>query len=190
MPRLAYMGHIILIAEEVGKLLVRCPPDLYAVIKDSFVLSEWEAFIETSLRETKARDARPLAGGKPMMPTPSTEATANASEDSSDEEEEAKFGEPLTRTVAADGFAPRPGFDTEGEVSHTSTDRAKAQSSWVSSARHLDSSDEDDDDADWLRPSANGRRGSDDDFGVGHNPVALAYGRHSRLDPRVTTSTM
>ncbi len=110
------MGHIILVAEEVVKFLARCPPELYTVIKDSFVMSEWEAFVEGSLRETKARDARPLAGGKPMPPAGSAEVKTTISEDSSDEEEEAKFGEPLTRTVAADGFAPRPGFD-EGEVS-------------------------------------------------------------------------
>ena len=101
------MGHIILIAEEIVKFLARCPPELYEAIKDSFVLSEWESFVEGSLRETKARDTRPLAGGKPM---PAVTEMAKESEDSSDEEE-AKFGEPLTRTTAADGFAARSSDD-------------------------------------------------------------------------------
>ena len=162
------MGHIVLIAEEIVKFLARCPPELFAVIQDSFVMSEWEAFVEGSLRETKARDARPLAGGKPMQSAAPTESTVNVSEDSSDEEEEAKFGEPLTRTVAADGFAPRAGFDTEESVRASLVAEADHQS-WGSATRHLDSSDEDDDDADWLRPSANGRRGSDDDFRVGRS---------------------
>ena len=111
------MGHIFLLAEEIVKFLARCPQELYAVIHKSFIMSEWEAFFEGPLQETRAKYSRPLAGGKPMLPTAPPEAVVPASEDSSDEEEEAKFGEPLTRTVATDGFAPRPGFDQEGEVS-------------------------------------------------------------------------
>ena len=114
------MGHIILIAEEIVKFLARCPPELYACIKHSFVMTEWESFVEGSLRETKARDTRPLAGGKPMPVVAPNEIHPIVSEDSSDDEEEAKIGEPLTRTVAADGFAMRSGLDPEGEVSQLS----------------------------------------------------------------------
>ena len=114
------MGHIILIAEEIVKFLARCPPELYACIKDSFNISEWESFVEGSLQETKARDTRPLAGGKPMPVVAPNEIHPIMSEDSSDDEEEAKIGEPLTRTVAADGFAARPGSEAESEVSQLS----------------------------------------------------------------------
>ena len=96
------MGHVVLVAEELVKFFARCPPDLAAIVQESFVTSEWEAFVEGTLRETKARDAQPLAGGKPMGAPPPVEDT------SSDEEENRHdFGEPLTRTVAQDGFATR-----------------------------------------------------------------------------------
>ncbi|WWC90494.1 uncharacterized protein L201_005430 [Kwoniella dendrophila CBS 6074] len=65
-PRLAYMGHIILISEELVKFFNRCPPELYSKIKDAFNHNEWESFVETSLNEAKAKDTKPLAGGKPM----------------------------------------------------------------------------------------------------------------------------
>lgn len=105
------MGHIILIAEELVKFFATCPPDLKAIIEDSYVQSEWEAFVEGSLAETKYRDAQPLAGGKPMQAGQASDATGGPkSDDSSDEEDEAtsgahKFGEPLTRTKAKDGYA-------------------------------------------------------------------------------------
>ena len=109
------MGHIILIAEELVKFLARCPHDLYELIAPSFVLSEWEAFVHGRLRETKAMDAKPLAGGKPsILPVPKPEEVDKDS--SSDEDEEPagghKFGEPLTRTVAQDGYAGRTGYDS------------------------------------------------------------------------------
>jgi SIT4-associating protein SAP185/190 len=104
-PRMPYMGHVILIAEELVKFFARCPQDLWEVIQDSFVPSEWEAFVDGSLRETKDRDARPLAGGKPMAPAPGTEGAADDSDDDDDEIGVHKFGEPLTRTMAQDGYA-------------------------------------------------------------------------------------
>lgn len=100
------MGHIVLIAEELVKFFSRCPQDLWEVIQDSFIPSEWEAFVDGSLRETKDRDARPLAGGKPMQ-TMDNDASGK-SDDSSDDDDEVgvhKFGEPLTRTMAQDGYA-------------------------------------------------------------------------------------
>lgn len=117
-PRLPYMGHIVLIAEELVKFLARCPPDLYDLISSSFVPSEWEAFVEGSLSETKAKDARPLAGGRPMgAMAAAAEAIAKEEESSSDSDEEPadghKFGEPLTRIAAQDGFANRRSFEAD-----------------------------------------------------------------------------
>jgi len=91
------MGHVILVAEELVKFFARCPSDLAEIVTSSFLASEWEAFVEGTLQETKARDAQPLAGGKPTGAPPPAEDT------SSDEEERHDFGEPLTRTVAQDG---------------------------------------------------------------------------------------
>ena len=105
------MGHLILLAEDIVKFLSRCPPELLAVIQDSYNSSEWDAFVDGTLTETKARDTQPLAGGKPMVqPAPISAVVSKVEDDSSDEDEDtdhAKIGEPLTRTVAQDGFAPR-----------------------------------------------------------------------------------
>ena len=101
------MGHVILLAEELVKFFARCPQDLWEVIQDTFVPSEWEAFVDGSLRETKDRDARPLAGGKPMPLNPG-QNDGSKSDDSDDDDDEIgvhKFGEPLTRTMAQDGYA-------------------------------------------------------------------------------------
>lgn len=142
------MGHISLIAEELVKLLSRCPPDLYAQIQDSYNHSEWEAFVEGSLRETKARDTQPLAGGKPMslmtvLHTGDGAQSSKESEDSSSDSDDdggdgfgqkaemgGGFGEPLTRTHAQDGFVPRggngeyDGFD-DNDDNNVSPERAE-----------------------------------------------------------------
>ncbi|KAK4687361.1 hypothetical protein P7C73_g2753, partial [Tremellales sp. Uapishka_1] len=149
-PRMAYMGHIVLIAEELVKFFDRCPPELWHVIKDSFVISEWEAFVEGSLRETKAKDARPLAGGKPMPMAPQKQS-GQVDEDSSSDEEEStaqklSIGEPLARTSAGDGF----GRTYESYVDQENDDD---DSYWTTpggrGGRNADSSDDDDD---WPQP--------------------------------------
>ncbi|WVR09507.1 hypothetical protein IAU60_006575 [Kwoniella sp. DSM 27419] len=186
-PRLAYMGHLILIAEEVVKFFSRCPPELYELIKDSFVPSEWAAFVDGSLSETKARDTKPLAGGKPMS-APGAMASAEAvsgmggaqsrdddsssdDDDDGDEGHAVKFGEPLTRTSAGDGFAHRGEYDAyaDQEGDEEGMERFWRNSGVGLNRRSMDSSDDDDDDADWMRPSVNsswGTSGDDDDFGA------------------------
>lgn len=131
------MGHVSLIAEELVKFLIRCPPDLWEILHDSVMLSEWEAFVHGSLRETKDRDTRPLAGGKPM-PSTSAGAKDQSEDDSSDEEDEGgalgmhKFGEPLTRTSAQDGFAHRgDGFDSYEDRQESGDEDDDAQGDWV-----------------------------------------------------------
>ncbi|WRT68522.1 uncharacterized protein IL334_005499 [Kwoniella shivajii] len=191
-PRLPYMGHITLISEELVKFFSRCPPELYNSIKDSFIQSEWEAFVGTSLKEAKARDTHPLAGGKPMTSMNNGSISesegisgTNRDEESSSDEEDGidqvvKFGEPLTRTVAQDGFAHRGtgdnDFDNFGEDENGNGDEEGMDRFWRNSGvglgrRMVDSSDDDDDDADWLRPSPNtawGNNGGadEDDFGA------------------------
>lgn len=113
-PRLPYMGHLILIAEEIVKFFARCPSDLYDIIKNTFISSEWEAFVNTSLREAKDRDDKPLAGGKPAHPSSIKSPDDSASDEDDDDEPgegSIRFGEPLTRTSAKDGFASRGEFD-------------------------------------------------------------------------------
>nr|XP_018261596.1 uncharacterized protein I303_06036 [Kwoniella dejecticola CBS 10117]OBR83754.1 hypothetical protein I303_06036 [Kwoniella dejecticola CBS 10117] len=182
-PRLAYMGHIILIAEELVKFFARCPPELYEKIKDSFILSEWEAFVDSSLRDAKAKDSKPLAGGKPIGGISPIQGGSKDDESSSDEEDDhdreqvVKFGEPLTRTSAGDGFINRgggnddfDGFDEDDHADEEGMDRFWRNSGVGLGRRPTDSSD-DDDDADWLQPTPNSGWGNnaandEDDFGA------------------------
>jgi SIT4-associating protein SAP185/190 len=165
--RQAYMGHIILIAEELVKFLARCPPELLEVVQDSFVPSEWDAFVAGALTDAKSRDMRPLAGGKPMI-VPATTADDNKSDSSSDEEdgEAAKIGEPLTRTLAGGGIPRGYTFDQDDDDDVGDVSKGLSLADWQGwRARSMDSSDDDDDDAEWPPPSGRGA-GSDDGFGV------------------------
>jgi SIT4-associating protein SAP185/190 len=101
------MGHVILIAEELVKFFARCPQELWEVIQDSFVPSEWEAFVDGSLRETKDRDAKPM----PTDPGPNGTPKSEDSDDDDDEIGVHKFGEPLTRTMAQDSYNRGEGYE-------------------------------------------------------------------------------
>ncbi|ODO11173.1 hypothetical protein I350_01777 [Cryptococcus amylolentus CBS 6273] len=181
--RLPYMGHLMLIAEEIVKFFARCPSDLFALIEDTFVHTEWEEFVNTSLREAKAKDEKPLAGGKPEPPPGQNKDDSASEEDDDDEPEEGsggmRFGEPLTRTQAKDNFTPRGEFDAyadhdengDGEDDEETMDRYWKNSGLGLARRGVaDSSDEDDDDdADWLQPPGGNSwsaSGDDDDFGA------------------------
>ncbi|ORX38413.1 SIT4 phosphatase-associated protein-domain-containing protein [Kockovaella imperatae] len=164
--RMACMGHVVLIAEELVKFFARCPQDLMDIVQAYFDPETWENFVEGSLRETKDKDTRPLAGGKPSVATGTP--YGHVEEDSSDEEEEpasnAKFGEPLTRTKAQDGFAERH------EDSFAHGEAEDDEKYWGSTGRRVaDSSDEDEDDAGWLRPSVRNfesTNSDEEDFGA------------------------
>ncbi|CAK9784162.1 SAPS-domain-containing protein [Cutaneotrichosporon oleaginosum] len=165
-PRLSYMGHISLIAEELVKFFARCPTDLYEIIRPTYSQDAWDAFVEGSLRETRARDSQPLAGGKPMTGHGSGLSTNSERSDSDSESDDdighAGIGEPLSRTVAkqaVDSFHDANADDDGGMEQFWRPSNARSAG--------MDSSDDDDDDADWLRPSASTRRdGDDDEFGA------------------------
>jgi SIT4-associating protein SAP185/190 len=168
-PRLSYMGHISLIAEELVKFFARCPTDLFELIRPTYSQDAWDAFVEGSLRETRARDSQPLAGGKPMTGLGSGLSTNSERSDSDSESDDdighAGIGEPLSRTVAkqaVDSFHDANADDDGGMEQFWRPSNARSAG--------MDSSDDDDDDADWLRPSASTRRDDDDDFGVSQLP--------------------
>jgi SIT4-associating protein SAP185/190 len=123
-PRLALMGHVILIAEEVCKFLERCPPELLSTIEGSFVQSEWQAFIDGPFSEAKMRDNQPLAGGKPMQPVPSAADTSKSDSDDDEDVSEAaaKIGEPLTRTSASEPFSRGFGFGSPHDDDDSGSD--------------------------------------------------------------------
>ena len=107
------MGHVVLIADELVKFFGRCPESLLGALEPLYESAAWDAFVNGPLRETKARDTRPLAGGKPSAPAAGPDALASQ-DDSSDEEDDAepRFGEPLARQQAQDGFVNRNEFNS------------------------------------------------------------------------------
>lgn len=166
-PRLSYMGHISLIAEELVKFFARCPEDLAKLIHETYPQDQWDAFVDGSLRETRAKDSQPLAGGKPhpgLGGGMGSQSERSDSESDDDDDTAATIGEPLSRTNAKQNDAYHDAADDDPEA-----DGAMERFWRPSNARSagLDSSDDDDDDADWLRPNANRERDDeDDDFGV------------------------
>lgn len=64
--RLGYMGHLTLIAEEVCKFVERHPVELLGdVVMDRVTSSEWVAYIEGTLTETREKDNAVLGGVRP-----------------------------------------------------------------------------------------------------------------------------
>lgn len=155
-PRLAYMGHISLIAEEIVRFLEKCPPELRAAIQPSFSEDAWDAFVSGSLRETRDRDNAPLAGGKPGPGLGSgMSGTSERSDSESDDDDNGPtIGEPLSRSIGKQNDSYHDRTEDDGSMDQFWPPR---------NARVGDSSDDDDDDADWLRP---GSREGEDEFGV------------------------
>lgn len=165
-PRLAYMGHISLIAEEVVRFLDKCPGELRAAIQPSFSADAWDAFVAGSLRETRDRDNAPLAGGKPGPGLGSgMSGTSERSDSESDDDDSGPtIGEPLSRTIGKQNDAYHDSGEDDGSMDQFWPPRNARSVS-------MDSSDDDDDDADWLRP---GSREGEDDFGVSFPPAVLS----------------
>jgi hypothetical protein len=81
---MGYMGHMVLIAEEVVKLFDRYPDDIYAVVRPHIPDVKWNTYVETTLRETRERDLVQLGGGVIVGPH-DTASTASGISDEDDE---------------------------------------------------------------------------------------------------------
>jgi serine/threonine-protein phosphatase 6 regulatory subunit 3 len=65
--RLGYMGHLMLISEDVITAMSRFPPDLRLNIGQYAPQPQWDQFVTGRYNETKQEDSRPLGGGKPLV---------------------------------------------------------------------------------------------------------------------------
>lgn len=65
--RLGYMGHLMLISEDVITAMARLPPDLRLVIIQYAPEPEWDQYVTGRYNETKKEDTRLLGGGKPVI---------------------------------------------------------------------------------------------------------------------------
>ncbi|KAF8304993.1 SAPS-domain-containing protein [Clavulina sp. PMI_390] len=65
--RLAYMGHLTLISEDVISALSVYPPDLVSILAKYCPQPQWDLYVSGRFKETKARDSSTLGGGKPSV---------------------------------------------------------------------------------------------------------------------------
>lgn len=65
--RLGYMGHLMLISEDVITAMARFPPDLRLAIIRYAPEPEWDQYVTGRYNETKKEDSRLLGGGKPVI---------------------------------------------------------------------------------------------------------------------------
>lgn len=105
---------MLLVADEIDKFLQRCQPDLWAEIGETFNSTEWKAFSEGEMRESRARDAQPLGGGRPSaIHRPDRNKTESDSSDDEDEVSGPLSGQPLTRAASSgEAFSSAFGFGT------------------------------------------------------------------------------
>ena len=65
--RLAYMGHLTLISEDVISALTLYPVELSETLAHYCPQPQWDAYVSGRFKETKDRDSTQLGGGKPMV---------------------------------------------------------------------------------------------------------------------------
>jgi hypothetical protein len=86
--RLGYMGHLVLIAEDVLKFLADCPDDLKAFLTPTYDGAAWDAFVTGPYAAAKAKDNSSMGGGKPVV-NPLAGGSGSALDDAeSDSDEE------------------------------------------------------------------------------------------------------
>ncbi|KAJ3514203.1 hypothetical protein NLJ89_g2505 [Agrocybe chaxingu] len=181
--RLGYMGHLMLISEDVITAMARFPPDLRLIIIQYAPEPEWDQFVTGRYNETKQEDNRLLGGGKPVIKT----APRSVSQWKVDEDdvaadavnlsapggigENAQSGSvrgefrraggasPGVRSTA--DFGPAPMDEEDDDEDNVSSGRAPHFARYLAqemgSSDHFgSSSDEDDEDEGWLTQSTFG----------------------------------
>lgn len=103
--RLGYMGHMVLIAEEVVKLFARFPEEIHEVVRPHIPEPAWSAYCQTTLRETRERDLLQLGGGISMVPQQDTASTASGGGLSDEDDEFPMNSQRALRALEAGGQA-------------------------------------------------------------------------------------
>ncbi|PPQ89434.1 hypothetical protein CVT25_012813, partial [Psilocybe cyanescens] len=181
--RLGYMGHLMLISEDVITAMARFPPDLRLIIIQYAPEPEWDNYVTGRYNETKLEDNRRLGGGKPVI---NSAASRNMTQWKVDENElgvetsarSAESGQsgavkgefrratsvgPSSASQTAD-FGPPPvdeDEDDDDDDDNMSSSRAPHFARYLaqemgSSDQFGSSSDEDDEDEGWLTQSTFG----------------------------------
>ncbi|KAJ9111728.1 hypothetical protein QFC19_001089 [Naganishia cerealis] len=180
--RPGYMGHLLLIGEEVEKFLERCPPDLYLIIKDSFDRSEWDAYVN-QMKQDKIRDSQPLGGTRPQD-TLSPDDESDSSDDDVAELSGALAGQPLTRAMSSgEAFKSSFGYGNEsGDHDATKGDQFSRYFMRETHSGSLAFSDDDSDDSSSESPRTAAKSGG--------NPRRLSEGFDDAFSPETRLNDM
>ena len=169
--RLGYMGHMVLIAEEVLKLLQHYPAEIFDQVKDVIPQPEWDNFVNTALRETRERESNPLGGGVTL---PAHEDSTSVHSALSDDDE---FPMHSTRAIKAmEGGGPQSAaarsLESSAEAGTSDSFSRYLQNAIAADrADKFASSDEDDDDEAW----ATGTNKAPGDALPAHGTPAFAF---------------
>jgi serine/threonine-protein phosphatase 6 regulatory subunit 3 len=66
--RLGYMGHLILISDDIVAALEHYPHSLLEALSPYVPQPDWDNFVAGQYKETKERDLSQLGGGRPAIP--------------------------------------------------------------------------------------------------------------------------
>ncbi|KAM0792410.1 hypothetical protein ACM66B_005088 [Microbotryomycetes sp. NB124-2] len=182
--RLGFMGHMILIAEEIVKLFTRFPVEIYAAVQSHIPEQEWTKYTETTLRETRDRDLVQLGGGVKLGPH---DTASTASGISDDDDEFSINSQRAIRAMEAGSGAGEPGVDGPDSPDQFSRYLQTAMSSDVPDK--FNSSDEDDNDDVWGGEPIDSdfalteASGSSKTFGMGHHTATSRNGNFRDASP-------
>ncbi|KAF8969575.1 SIT4 phosphatase-associated protein-domain-containing protein [Flammula alnicola] len=183
--RLGYMGHLMLISEDVITAMARFPPDLRLIIIQYAPEPEWDQYVTGRYNETKKEDNRLLGGGKPVVKPNAARTVAQWKVDEDDMTTDTGVGGPnsgdggessLSGGVRGEfkratsvgpsssqtaDFGPAPMDDDDDDDDNISSSRAPHFARYLaqemaSSDQFGSSSDEDDEDEGWLTQSTFG----------------------------------
>ncbi|GAA5996265.1 uncharacterized protein JCM10292_007496 [Rhodotorula paludigena] len=157
--RLGFMGHLSLIAEETVKLFERFP-ELQQSVAAFVPQPEWDSFVTTTLRETRERDLQPLGGGRGGLNLSMNKAPSSSSLSDEDDEFPMNSARAMRAMEPAgiagggsavdEGNGPgKGGADASGQGG-LSDQFSRYLADALTSDRTVGSSDEDDEDDNWL----------------------------------------
>ncbi|KAJ9121764.1 hypothetical protein QFC22_002386 [Naganishia vaughanmartiniae] len=180
--RPGYMGHLLLIGEEVEKFLDRCSPDLYLIIKDSFDRSDWDTYVN-EMKQDKIRDSQPLGGTRPQHTLTQDEESDSSDEDTG-ELSGALAGQPLTRAMSSgEAFKSSFGYGTEsGDNDQNKGDQFSRYFMRETHSNSLAFSDDDSDDSSSESPRVAVKGGG--------NPRRLSEGFDDAFSPETRLNDM
>ncbi|KAF9053141.1 SIT4 phosphatase-associated protein-domain-containing protein [Panaeolus papilionaceus] len=206
--RLGYMGHLMLISEDIITAMARFPPDLRLDIIHYAPEPEWDQYVTGKYNQTKQEDSRLLGGGKPVVKSGFTKSVTQwkVDEDELSSDTKTTAGGNSTTATSVKGefkrtssqsssvtqtadFGPPP-MDEDDDEDNISSGRPPHFARYLSQDMNTDQfGDDDDDDEGWLSQSTFGLSGTTASSRTFGNRQPLGSGGfEDAFDPTGSTS--